>query len=114
MVSFTALLYRPLYATLGVNVTFITVDGASLTVTALDKSSGVAVEGVGMEVQTIRPAAVVMSADVAAAGLTAEDIDSATLTMNGKTWRVEACQPRPSPMGKDDGELYCFLTESVE
>lgn len=110
MIDFTSLLLGPVYAAFGCEAEFVTEDGATVSVTAIDKSSGVAV-GTEAEVQTIRPAAVVRAADLEAAGVTAEDLNDASLTMNGKTWRVEACQPRPSPNGEGDGEVYAYLIE---
>lgn len=112
-IDFTALLFGPVYDAFGVTAEFVTEDGVTFSVTALDKSAGVAVGG-GAEIQTIRPAVVVRMADVIAAGLLAENLDGASVTMNAKTWRVEACQPRPSPNGESDGELHCYIIEVAE
>lgn len=113
MIDFASLLLAPVYAAFGAPVTFVTEDGATLTVTAIDKSSGLVV-GSDPQFQTIRPAVVVRMADVLAAGLAAESLDGAAVTMSGKTWRVEAAQPRPNPGGEGAGELVCYIIEVAE
>lgn len=113
-IDFSALLYGPVYTTLGVTCVFTTEDAGTITVTALDKSAGIQVGNDGIAVQTLAPAVVVRVADLVALDVEASALDGAELAMNGKTWRVESVQPRPSPNGEDDGEVYCSIIRVTE
>lgn len=108
-IDFSALLYGPVHSVLGVDVTFTTEEGVSLSMIAIDKSVPFETSREGVAIETIRPAAVVRASDLIALDATADDLVGAELLMNGLTWRVEAVQPRPSPRGESDGEVWCIL-----
>lgn len=112
--DYQATLYNPIYTALGVPAHIepsSTADPAD--VTALDKTAGIAVTmSGGLELETIVPAAVVRMVELATVGLTREDLDDGTIALNGKTWRIKATRPRPSPKGEADGELLLLLTEA--
>ncbi|PSJ55765.1 head-tail joining protein [Pseudaminobacter soli (ex Li et al. 2025)] len=103
-----ALLYGPNYAVFGVPATLIIEDGPTLTLTVIDKTTGVEVGG-SVDVQTVLPAATVRATELASIDLA--DLEDAKLTFNGKTWRVDSHLPKPSPKGEADGEIYLFLSE---
>ena len=106
------LLYRPLYNIFGVEAVIRCLYGASFTLTVIDRTSGVEVtEGSGIDVKTIRPAAVLRMRQLTELGLSREDLEDAALDLNGKLWRVKATMPKPAPTGEADGELYLFLME---
>ncbi len=114
MTDYNSVLFDPIYAIQGVPATLRLDDwGEDISVTAIDKTSGVAVSVSGdPEIQTIRPAAAIRVAELTAAGVTRADIDTGTIEMNGTVWRLEATLPRPTPNGEDDGELWLILIEN--
>ncbi len=68
-------------------------------------------EGSGVDVKTIRPAAIIRMRELADRGLSRDDLEDALIELNGKLWRVKATMPKPAPTGEADGELYLFLIE---
>jgi hypothetical protein len=106
------LLYRPLYDTFGADALVRCPDGRSMILRVIDRTSGVEVtEGSGIDVKTIRPAAVLRMRELNDLGLSRDDLEDAALDLNGKLWRVKATMPKPAPTGEADGELYLFLIE---
>ncbi len=112
LVDFDTLLLAQTQLHLGGKVTLTPVDGFPHTISAIDRSAGVAVgDPNGVELDTIKPAAVIRATDLAGAGLVTLDLDGAALTMNGKTWRVESWRALPGPAGEGTGEIMLFLIE---
>lgn len=119
--DYQSLLYDPAYELFGVAAELTPpgwTAGADLTV--LDKSAGVVVSGgdgaaaAGYEIDAVRPAAIVRAVELSASGIVAgDDLDGAALTMNGRTWRIEAHMPKPSPLGEGDGEILMILVEDT-
>jgi hypothetical protein len=111
--NFGALLNGPAYSLLGTAITITPLVGDAFSLTAIDKTSGVEVMSTqgSATVPSVRPAADVQMADVTAAGFTRRTIIKATFAMNGKTWRVDAALPKPTPAGEADGELRLILSE---
>lgn len=104
---------RPIYRIQGVSVA-LTVGGITYPrpgnppLKFLDKTSGISLGG-PVEIETIRPAACAIVADILALGLTLDQLDDAALTMNSKDWVVTSTKPMTSPAGENDGEVYMFL-----
>ena len=89
------LVYNPLYATFGVDAVIRCLYSDAFPIRAIDCTSGIEVtEGSGVDVRTIRPAAVVRLQE-----------------LNERHWRVKATMPKPAPTGEADGELYLILIE---
>ena len=109
--NYSALLYAPVYAALGVDAT-LTVAGVDYAIRAIDKTAGVQVGDLGIE--TLAPAAAIRAADLAAFGLTSADLDDAVLTLAGADWRVTAARPLPSPGGEADGEYLLLLERASD
>ncbi len=106
------LLYAPLYGILGTEATIRLPQGHTFRVRVIDRTSGVEVaEGTGIDVKTIRPAAVLRMRELSELALSRGDLEDSTLDLNGKHWRVKATLPKPAPTGEADGELYLFLIE---
>lgn len=107
--DYQATLYNPIYAAIGVPCT-MTIAGVAYEVRVLDKTAGVAV-GTNTEVQTVEPAAVVRAPELSDKGIpSVAALKGAILEFNGRRWRVRNWQPKPSPRGEDDGEVYLFLS----
>jgi hypothetical protein len=109
------LLYDPLYAAFGSDALIRCLYSDAFPVRAIDYSSGIEVtEGSGVDVKSIRPAAVVRMRELTELGLSREDLEEAALELNEKLWRVKASMPKPGPNGEANGELYLFLIEDEE
>jgi len=106
------LLYRPLYGIFGTGAAIRCRYGDVFPLRVIDRTSGVEVtEGSGVDVKTIRPAAVLRMRELTDLGFSRDDLEDATLDLNGRLWRVKATMPKPAPTGEADGELYLFLIE---
>jgi hypothetical protein len=106
------LLYWPLYSIFGCQAVIRCLYGDAFEIQVIDMTSGVEVtEGSGVDVKTIRPAAVLRMRELTDLGLSREDLEDAVLELNGRLWRVKATMPKPAPTGEADGELYLFLIE---
>jgi hypothetical protein len=106
------LLYRPLYNIFGCQAVIRCLYGDAFEIRVIDRTSGVEVtEGSGVDVKTIRPAAVLRMRELTGLGLSRQDLEDAVLELNGRLWWVKATMPKPAPTGETDGELYLFLIE---
>ena len=113
--DYTQLLYAPLYDTFGADAVIRCLYSDAFPIRAIDCTSGIEVtEGSGIDVKTIRPAAIVRMRELAERGLSRDDLEDAAIELNGKLWRVKACMPKPGPSGEANGELYLFLIEDEE
>lgn len=102
-------LLDPIYDVIGVSAR-ITTASTVKDVTVLDKTAGVALAAAdNIEIQSIKPAAIVRMSELSANGLSREALDGAQLALNGSSWTIKSTQPRPSPDGEAKGELYLFL-----
>ena len=106
--DYQALLYSPIYVSLGVTAELVTSAGTSATVTVLDKTTGIDV-GTDTIVETIKPACIVRAAELSDNDITRTDLPEGQITFNGNTWRIKSTQPKPSPNGESDGEYILFL-----
>ena len=110
--DYTQLLYAPLYDTFGADAVIRCLYSDAFPIRAIDCTSGIEVtEGSGIDVKTIRPAAIVRMRELTDLGLGREDLEDAALELNNKLWRVKATMPKPGPSGEANGELYIFLIE---
>lgn len=103
--------YNALYGALGVPATISEegTDGFEVDVTVIDKTSGIEV-GDDVGVSTIKPVAAIRMTEVTAKGLSRERLNEASITFNDGTWTIESNQPKPSPAGEAQGELYLILS----
>lgn len=128
-ISFTQLVYQPIYDRLSVDALLILADTRQFLTRALDKTEGVAlsVPG-GVMLETVTPIAEMMMADLLGlkdqfgnlAGVTENDVDGATITLfpigvdtsvqaNGVTWNIISHRMNPSPSGRADGTIFLQL-----
>lgn len=84
----------------------LTIGSTSLSLTAVDFTSGSEVLN---GVQTVSPQAEIRASELADLAVDAADLDGATLTLNGTSWRIAAVQPLPTTAGEADGEYLLFL-----
>ena len=113
--DYTLLLYAPLYDTFGTDAVIRCLYSDAFPIRAIDYTSGIEVtESSGIDVKTIRPAAIIRMRELTDLGLGREDLEDAVLELNDKLWRVKASIPKPGPSGEANGELYLFLFEDEE
>jgi hypothetical protein len=110
--DYTALLYSPIYDVLGVpaDLTPNRPEPPTVSVVVIDKTAGVDISG-AMDVMSLRPAAVVRTQDLAAAGVSTSELDGGTLRFSGQTWRIDMHHARPSPDGLLSGEVMMILLD---
>lgn len=122
-ISFSKILYRPIFDRLGVWAKLSLATG-DFDIIALDKTVGVALpQAGGTVVETLTPMAELMMADVLALGITLADFNDdhdSTITLfspgadrsslaNGKKWHIISHKLNPSSMGIADGTVYLQL-----
>ncbi len=105
--KFDRVLYAPAYRILGVQ-SVLNVEGTDYPVKARDLTAGFVLPG-AVETETELPMASFRAADIAALGLTADQLDGGTLLMNSVLWRIPSHRILPSPNGDGDGEVYLIL-----
>ena len=106
-IDYSALLYDPVYAELGVDATM---NGIALTVID-DTRPKIAANGL-VDVRGTGPGAFARVPELTSKGITRDDFDGATLQFNGRTWSVRAHELRGSPNGEDFGEVRFQLKAS--
>jgi hypothetical protein len=118
MIDLGALLYDPLYDTLGVPAVITPgASAAAIEVTVIDRTAGVEVgsaveffgaggrSGSGITVGTVRPAVAVRASELAAKNITTDDLVEGSVILSGKIWRIKTHAPHPP------GEIYLFLLD---
>lgn len=110
MLDYKSLLFTPAYTIFGAEAVLTLADtaGTELTLTVIDKTSGVAL-GNNVEIGTLVPGAVLQVSDLTDAGLSADDLVEATIVFNGGTWRIASHYPKPVPSGEASGEIVMVL-----
>ncbi|MBZ9760666.1 hypothetical protein LB553_07210 [Mesorhizobium sp. CA8] len=106
-----ALLYNPVYSSLGVPATLTLCGGFPINLTVLDKTAPKTISFKGVDVLDIGPAAAVRATDLA--DIDPADLRDAELTMNGRCWRVVSHQPSPAPTGEGQGEILLLLSDDL-
>jgi len=112
--DYQALLYNPIYETLGVDATLITSGGDEYEITAQDRTvpTTASIQG-AFEIQTFKPYALVRMAEIVGLGITvADDVLDGELTMSGRTWGIKSFEYRPAPTGINEGEVRLILDDT--
>lgn len=104
-IDWTALLYNPLYNSLGVAATL-----GTTPVTVIDETRGVGLSGNAV-IETVKPAARIRATELADNNIDASSLKDNSLTFNGKTWRIKSHEPLPSKGGEADGQIRLFLLD---
>jgi hypothetical protein len=113
MVDYSALLYDPVYAELGVLATLSAGTVGEIELTVIDKtrrkSNTTNTDSGGVDVRSIGPAAAARMPELIAKGITRDDFKGAALTFNGRSWTVRTHELTGSPNGEDFGEVLLLL-----
>jgi hypothetical protein len=112
--DYSALLFDPVYAELGVPATITVGAAAAVDITVIDdtrpKVLPVATSGAGAaEVRSVGPGAFARIYELTGKGIARADYADAEIAFNGRTWIARSWEMRGSPMGEDWGEVRFLL-----
>ena len=115
MIDYSALLYDPVYAEIGVPATF-TSGMLEIALTVIDDTRPKTLQAGSLEVKSVGPGAYARIPELEANGITRADWQDAVLSFNGQSWVVRSWELRGSPNGENKGEVRFSLklTVSVE
>jgi hypothetical protein len=107
-VDYSALLFDPVYAEIGVPAVIGTseitvIDDTRRKVLPIVTGAGVA------EVRSVGPGAFARVYELIGKGITREVWVGATIAFNDRTWTVRSYELRGSPNGEDNGEVLLLL-----
>ena len=109
-VDYSALLYDPVYAEIGVPATLDAGTAGEIALTVIDDTRPKTLPaGISGEVRSVGPGAFARIPELTAAGIARDDYADAVLTFNGRTWTVRSYELRGSPNGEDLGEVRFLL-----
>jgi hypothetical protein len=114
-IDYSALMYDPVYAVLGVPAV-LTVTGADTgaEITVIDDTRPNVLPispggGTPADVRNVGPGAFARIPELAGKGIARADYADAVLAFNGRTWVVRSWELRGSPNGEDLGEVRFAL-----
>jgi hypothetical protein len=113
MIDYSALLYDPIFAELGVPATLTAGAVGDITLTVIDETRPKTRTEGGVETSSVGPGAFVRIPELVEKGITRDQWIGATLTFNGRTWIVREAPVQGSPNGEDLGEVR-FLLKAVD
>jgi len=108
MIDYSALLYDPVYAEIGVPATFINGEN-EVTLTVIDDTRPKVLPAGSAEVRSVGPGAFVRIPELEQNGISRDDWQDASLTFNGRDWTVRSYELRGSPNGEELGEVRFLL-----
>jgi hypothetical protein len=108
--DYSALLYDPVYAELGVPGTLLAVGTAGeVELTVIDNTRRKSQTSGAVEVHSVGPAAFARIPELTAKGIAREDYKDSTLTFNGRSWTVRHYDLTGNPNGEEFGEVLFHL-----
>lgn len=114
MIDYSALLYDPVYAELGVDAVFVAAGTAGeAAITVIDDTRQKSLIAGSAEVRSVGPGAFARIPELARNGIARADYVDATLSFNGRAWTVRSYELRGSPNGEDFGEVRFLLKEAA-
>jgi hypothetical protein len=116
-IDYSALLYDPVYAEIGVPATMTAVDDGAIDITVIDDTRPKVLPAQAgtqaAEVRSVGPGAFARIYELAQKGIARADYADAVLAFNGRSWIVRSWELRGSPMGEDWGEVRFLLKEAA-
>ena len=112
MIDYSALLYDPIYAELGVEATLTVGVASPVALTVIDETRSKTRTESGVETSSVGPGAFVRIPELVAKGVTRDQWIGAVLTFNGRNWIVREAPVQGSPNGEDLGEVRFLLKEA--
>lgn len=112
--DFSALMYDPIYAELGVPAT-LTAGESEAVLTVIDDTRPKTMVSVGSpaEVRTVGPGAYARIPELSAKGIARAQYVDAILAFNGRAWAVRSYELTGNPNGEDMGEVRFLLKEAA-
>ena len=109
MFDYSAMLYDPVYAVIGVPATLSVGTAGEIALTVIDETRPKTLANGSAEVRTVEPGAFARVPELTEKGIARDDYVGAELTFNGRTWAVRSYELRGSPNGEDAGEVRFLL-----
>jgi len=115
MIDYSALLYDPAYAKLGVPATLTAAGTAGeIALTVIDDTRPKRqASGSGVEVSSVAPGAFARMPELIANGIVPDEFEGAVLTFNGRSWTVRNHEMGGNPNGENFGQVR-FLLSAIE
>jgi hypothetical protein len=113
MIDYSALLYDPIYAGLGVPATMTIATVGDIALTVIDDTRPKVNTSGTADVRSVGPGAFARIPELAGNGIVRDDYLDAVLAFNGRTWTVRSYELRGSPNGEDMGEVRFLLKEAA-
>jgi hypothetical protein len=113
MIDYSALLYDPIYAELGVDATLTTTTAGEVALIVIDDTRPKTNTSGSIEVRSVGPGAYARIPELTEKGIGRGDYQDAVLAFNGRSWVVRSYELRGSPNGEDVGEVRFLLKEAA-
>jgi len=110
MIDYSALLYDPIYAELGVSAMLTAGTMGAVEITVIDDTRAKMQTANNVDVRSVGPGAFARIPELTAKGITRDIYAGAALTFNGRDWTVRSYDVRGSPSGEDVGEVRFLLS----
>src|SRR5215510_10873770 len=110
-IDYSAILYDPVYADLGVPANLTTTSGI-VEITVIDATRAKSHVSDTLETHSVGPGAFARIPELTAKGVDRSDYIGSFLAFNGRTWIIRNAEPRGSPNGEDQGEIHFSLRAS--
>jgi len=111
MIDYSALLYDPLYAELGVPATLDAGTAGEVAITVIDATRRKSATAGSLEVRSVGPSAFARIPELTAKGIARADYRDSMLSFNGRTWTVYSYELTGNPNGEDFGEVRFMLRD---
>ena len=112
MIDYSADLYDPVYAELGVDAT-LTAGASEIELTVIDDTRQKIVTSGDVQTRSVEPGAYARIPELSAAGIVRTDYIGALLSFNGRTWTVYNFDLTGNPNGEDFGQVRFKLREAA-
>lgn len=109
MIDYSADLYDPVYAVLGVPATLTVGTAGAVALTVIDDTRPKTQTSSGVEMRGVAPGAFVRIPELIENGIRRENCTGAVLTFNGRTWIIRSNEPSGNPNGEDFGQVRFLL-----
>jgi hypothetical protein len=110
-IDYSALLYDPVYAELGVDAMLTTTAGV-FEITVIDDTRAKSQTSGTVEVRSVGPGAFARIPELTSKAVDRTDYTNSMLAFNGRIWVVRSYELRGSPNGEDVGEVRFLLRSS--
>jgi hypothetical protein len=112
MIDYSALLYDPIYAELGVDAT-LTIGASEIALTVIDDLKPKVEASGGLQTRGVESSAFARVPELTARGIAIDDCIGAVLAFNGRSWTIRNFDLTGNPNGEDAGEVRFLLKEAA-